>query len=113
MIAHRLIIDTIRRQGGPEYVPITKGLLESCAQPRRRYQLVMEAVKLNSKEASKKKEATDILSEMQNQEKHLRSDIAMLRSSADSKALEADDKRDWSLLTESNALKGTAKNKGS
>ena len=50
---------------------------------------------------------------MQNQEKHLRSDIAMLRSSADSKALEADDKRDWSLLTESNALKGTAKNKGS
>ena len=35
----------------------------------------MEAVELNSKEASKKREATDKLSEMQNKKKRLKSDM--------------------------------------
>ena len=111
LVAHRVIVDTLRRQGGPTKAPISAGLLTSCAHSRQRYVAHLEKRRTDRQLQDNKRTADDKLSGLYKKEKRLKIDIDILRKSSNEKAEEADLKRKWSLLTESNALRHRADEK--
>lgn len=114
LIARRLIIQAVRKAGGPTRVPLTTSLLSYAGNSRAKYEEYLEEEKKkeeNKKAAQKRKAELEEVEQMRKKARQMEKDINSLRQSADSKAEEAERSQKLEILTESNALRKRAKEK--
>lgn len=114
IVSQRIIIDHVRSVGGILKVDITKGLLLSAASAKQKYNYYLAEQK-NKNESKMTKKRKEIIHEeinlLKKQKKNVDSDIKELLKSADNFAEEAEKSRNFSMITKSNSLRKTAKEK--
>ena len=108
-IAQRVVHDHIVSVGGIFNVDITKDLMTSCQASRARYQTYLDDKKRAHESVSLKRKHVDEFDECKAKKLQLETDIGELDQCADEFATEAEQKRDFSLVAKSNALRRSAK----
>jgi hypothetical protein len=114
LVGRRLILDAVRKAGGPTKLPITKELLTYCSSARKKYQDYLDEERSNKekeKASAKRKAAKQDIDDLKAKRKCLEKDRDHLEKSANQKAEEAEKKMNLPLLTESNALRRRAREK--
>ncbi|XP_076458263.1 uncharacterized protein LOC143291991 [Babylonia areolata] len=108
LVFRRLIIDAVRRAGGPTKVPITKEMLSFASSARRRYDLYLEeewTKQANkSKEAKRKAEAEEV-EQLKAKRRRLQEVIDRLEAASAAEAEKAEQLAALSLLAQLNALR--------
>lgn len=107
-VAKRLILDALKKVGGAAKFPISKELLCSASSARKKYEEYLEEqrqMEAKQKAAQKRKAEDDEWERVKVKRRRLQEDISCLESSADKKALEAEQKENMRFLMESNALR--------
>lgn len=114
VVARRLIIDAVRKAGGPTKLPITKELLCYASNARKMYHAYLEterAATERAKVAEKRKAEIQEIEDLKVKRQRLQKDVDFLEKSANEKADEAEKKGCLPLLTQSNALRRGAREK--
>ena len=115
LIAQRVIHDHVRTQGGILNVSITKELLLSAGSAYQKYSMYLESLKAEKAAKvinDKKRSITDDVSEMKAKRRRMQQDISVLVKEADTLADKAETTGRLLLITKSNSLRRTAKEKG-
>ena len=116
VVSQRLVFDAIAAEGGVLSVPITKSLLSYAQAARQKYmtyldeQKVKRAAVVTDVNAKRKFEA-DALEKLESKRRRLENDVKALQASADELADSAESSGDLTLLSKSNALRKSAKQK--
>ena len=114
LVARCLVIDAVRRAGGPEKLPVTKEMLAYASSARRTYQAYLDeekAKQARKMHASKRKAEEEEFQQLKAKRQRLQQDIAGLESAAAAKADEAERVSALTLLSQSNALRRRAQEK--
>lgn len=114
IVAKRIIIDHISSIGGIEKVVISSQLLMSASSARHQYELYLDEEKKKKEgkqQTLKRKTEMDAIEELKKKRSALEKDIAALNKAADDFAEDAEKKRQITLITKSNSLRKTAKDK--
>ena len=113
-VAQRLIADHVRAVGGVFKVVLSKDLFVSGSVARQRYMRYLDDQKKNEERegvSRKRKVLDDEIDAARKRKKFLEDDVKELLLSADSYAQEAEAAGKLTLLTKSNSLQRTAKDK--
>ena len=113
-VAQRLIADHVRAVGGVFKVVLSKDLLASASVARQCYRRYLDDQKKNEERegvSRKRKVLDDEIDAARKRKKFLEDDVKELLRSADSYAQEAEAAGKLTLLTKSNSLRRTAKDK--
>ena len=116
LIARRHIVEVVQQYGGPHMVPITKELLVSASAARSKYNQHLEDEKRKDNaavHAAMRKAAMDEIDSLKVKKARVDTDISTLLEKADWLCEEAEEKRSLRFITETNALRGRAKDKRS
>lgn len=114
LVARRLVIDAIRKAGGPTEVNIGKELLLHASSARQKYEAYLqeERAKKGAREkAQKRKAEEDELDRLKAKRRQLEKDVRSLETSASDKYDSAEKNNSMSLLVEANAVRRRASEK--
>lgn len=114
LVARRVICDHINSVNGLANVAISKPLLTSVKQSRKKYELYLEkerAQKKSSQEQAKRKSTLEEIEEIKKKKRRLDSDIKNLNDTADQLLQKAENEGNLRHLTQANSLRRTAKDK--
>ena len=113
-VARRRICDHVRAVGGIHNVIVDKSLLLSISAARQRYMTNLENQKRLNKEkekGKKRKSIEDEIEKLKTKKRRLSADEVSLEQSANKAAVKAGKTRNLTLITKSNSLRRSAKEK--
>ena len=113
VVSHRIICDQLRAVGGVLNVPVTKKRLAAAASSRQKYEKYLQK-KGTKRRQVKNRERENVLyeiEELKEKKKRMKLDIDSLVKSADDLSIKAEKTGQLTLVTKSNALRKTAKDK--
>lgn len=114
LISLRAVFDHIKYVGGIQNISLTNKLIVNAAAGRQRYHQYLDEKKRDEEKAkndNKRKEAVDQLEELKAKRVRLQNDVKSLQKSADEYAEKAEARGHLTLITKSNSLRRTAKDK--
>ena len=114
LVARRVVCDHVNSVNGIANVDISKPLLLSVKQSRKKYDLYLEqerAQKKSAREQAKRKSILEEIEEIKKKKRRLDSDIKTLNDSADQLLCKAEDEGNLRHLTQANSFRRTAKDK--
>ena len=114
LISLRAVFDHIKYVGRIQNISLTNKLIVNAAAGRQRYHQYLDDKKRDEEKAkndNKRKEAVDQLEELKAKRARLQNDVKSLQKSADGYAEKAETRGQLTLITKSNSLRRTAKDK--
>ena len=114
LVAQRIICDHLQAVGGILKVNISNELLISASSARQKYMAHLEMKrneKLREEGTNKRKSVLDEIDEMKTKKKRIKTDIDSLNASADQFAEKAETTGNLTLITKSNSMRRTMKEK--